>query len=94
MKAMDHRSLLELDTPIILGNTYHLYLRPGTETMQAMGGLHAFSSRQRPILTDSGGYQVFSLRELRTMSENGVEFRSHLDQCTSRCNPIRGAAGR
>lgn len=79
VKAMDHRSLRELDTPIILGNTYHLYLRPGVETLTAMGGLHRFSTWERPILTDSGGFQVFSLRELRKMSEEGVEFRSHLD---------------
>ncbi len=79
VKAMDHRSLRELQTPIILGNTYHLYLRPGTETLQAMGGLHAFSTWDRPILTDSGGFQVFSLRDLRKMSEAGVEFRSHID---------------
>lgn len=79
VKAMDHRSLRELDTPIILGNTYHLYLRPGTDTLRAMGGLHRFSTWDHPILTDSGGFQVFSLRDLRTMSEEGVEFRSHLD---------------
>ena len=79
VKAMDHRSLRELNTPIILGNTYHLYLRPGTETLRAMGGLHRFSAWDRPILTDSGGFQVFSLRDLRTMSEDGVEFRSHID---------------
>lgn len=79
VKAIEHRTLRELDAKIILGNTYHLYLRPGTETLHAMGGLHRFSAWERPILTDSGGYQVFSLRELRTMSEEGVEFRSHLD---------------
>ncbi len=79
VKAMDHRSLRELDTPIILGNTYHLYLRPGTDTLKSMGGLHRFSTWDRPILTDSGGFQVFSLRDLRTMSEEGVEFRSHID---------------
>lgn len=79
VKAMDHRSLTELDTKIILANTYHLYLRPGNDVMRAMGGLHQFSTWNRPILTDSGGFQVFSLRELRKMSEEGVEFRSHLD---------------
>lgn len=79
VKAMEHRTLRELNTPIILGNTYHLYLRPGVETLTAMGGLHKFSDWDRPILTDSGGFQVFSLRELRKMSEEGVEFRSHLD---------------
>ena len=79
LKAMDHRSLREIDVPIILANTYHLYLRPGVDTLSAMGGLHRFSTWDRPILTDSGGFQVFSLRDLRTMSREGVEFRSHLD---------------
>jgi queuine tRNA-ribosyltransferase len=64
---------------IILGNTYHLYLRPGHEAIRRMGGLHRFMSWQRPILTDSGGYQVFSLAKLRKISEEGVRFRSHLD---------------
>jgi queuine tRNA-ribosyltransferase len=79
LKAMDHRSLRELDVPIILANTYHLYLRPGVETLSKLGGLHRFSTWDRPILTDSGGFQVFSLRDLRTMSQEGVEFRSHID---------------
>jgi queuine tRNA-ribosyltransferase len=79
VKAMEQRSLVEINASIILGNTYHLYLRPGTETLRTMGGLHRFASWNRPILTDSGGFQVFSLRELRTMSEQGVEFRSHID---------------
>ena len=64
---------------IILGNTYHLHLRPGEETVRALGGLHRFSTWTRPILTDSGGFQVFSLAGLRTISEEGVEFTSHLD---------------
>jgi queuine tRNA-ribosyltransferase len=64
---------------IILGNTYHLYLRPGHEAIRRMGGLHRFMSWQRPLLTDSGGYQVFSLANLRKISEEGVRFRSHLD---------------
>ncbi len=64
---------------IILGNTYHLYLRPGHEAIRRMGGLHRFMSWNRPILTDSGGYQVFSLAHLRRITEEGVEFRSHLD---------------
>jgi queuine tRNA-ribosyltransferase len=79
VKAMDHRTLRELDVPIILANTYHMYLRPGTETLKAMGGLHTFSTWDRPILTDSGGFQVFSLKDLRKMREEGVEFQSHLD---------------
>src|SRR5688572_9867299 len=69
----------ELDAGIILGNTYHLFLRPGVEVIQKLGGLHRFSSWQRSILTDSGGFQVFSLTDLRKLSEEGVEFRSHID---------------
>ena len=79
LKAMDHNALRALDVTIILANTYHLYLRPGVETLKAVGGLHRFSTWDRPILTDSGGFQVFSLRDLRTMREEGVEFRSHID---------------
>ncbi len=73
----------ELDARIILGNTYHLFLRPGVQIIRACGGLHKFSSWQRALLTDSGGFQVFSLTELRKLSEEGVEFRSHIDG--SRC---------
>ncbi|MGH9948348.1 MAG: tRNA guanosine(34) transglycosylase Tgt [Pyrinomonadaceae bacterium] len=69
----------ELDARIILGNTYHLFLRPGVEVIRNLGGLHKFSSWNRSILTDSGGFQVFSLTDLRKLSEEGVEFRSHLD---------------
>jgi queuine tRNA-ribosyltransferase len=69
----------EIDARIILGNTYHLWLRPGIETMLKMGGLHKFSTWERSLLTDSGGFQVFSLSKLRKMKEEGVEFRSHLD---------------
>jgi len=69
----------ELDCRIILGNTYHLYLRPGTEVLDTYGGLHNFMQWDRPILTDSGGYQVFSLSKLRQITEDGVRFQSHLD---------------
>ncbi len=69
----------ELDARIILGNTYHLWLRPGEETIRAMGGLHKFSGWNRSLLTDSGGFQVFSLTDLRKLDEEGVQFRSHLD---------------
>jgi len=79
VKAMEHRSLRELDASIILANTYHLYLRPGTEVLQTMGGLHRLANWERPILTDSGGFQVWSLRDLRSLSEKGAEFKSHLD---------------
>src|SRR4051812_11590374 len=69
----------EIDAPIILGNTYHLFLRPGAEVIRQMGGLHKFTSWNRSFLTDSGGFQVFSLTDLRKLTEEGVEFRSHLD---------------
>jgi queuine tRNA-ribosyltransferase len=69
----------EIKAQIVLSNTYHLYLRPGVDVLSSAGGLHKFMNWQKPILTDSGGYQVFSLTELRKLKPNGVEFRSHLD---------------
>src|SRR6266478_3500799 len=69
----------ELDARIILGNTYHLWLRPGIETIKACGGLHRFIGWDRPMLTDSGGFQVWSLGALRKITEEGTEFRSHVD---------------
>ena len=79
VKGVPQDTLEELGAQIILGNTYHLYLRPGVETVRRMGGLHGFMSWRRAILTDSGGFQVFSLNELRKVTEDGVTFRSHLD---------------
>ena len=79
VKAVEQRELVEAGARIILGNTYHLYLRPGTSIIRDAGGLHRFMSWDRPILTDSGGYQVFSLTDLRRIDEEGVTFRSHLD---------------
>ena len=79
VKAVPQGLLEELGAEIILGNTYHLYLRPGHEAIRRMGGLHRFMSWPRAILTDSGGFQVFSLSQLRKVSDEGVEFRSHLD---------------
>ncbi len=79
VKGVPQDTLEELGAHIILGNTYHLYLRPGVETVRKMGGLHGFMSWRRAILTDSGGFQVFSLSELRKLNEDGVTFRSHLD---------------
>jgi len=79
VKALPHDWLEDLGTQIILANTYHLYLRPGHERIARLGGLHRFMAWPRPILTDSGGYQVFSHRDLRRLSEEGAEFRSHLD---------------
>ena len=69
----------EIGAQIILANTYHLYLRPGQKIVKEAGGLHKFMNWDRPILTDSGGFQVFSLGDLRTITEEGVEFKSHLD---------------
>lgn len=80
VKAVNQAYLAdEIKAQIVLSNTYHLYLRPGTETLEAAGGLHKFMNWQKPILTDSGGYQVFSLTDLRKLKPDGVEFRSHLD---------------
>src|SRR4026209_1035580 len=79
VKAIDPRELHEMGTQIILGNTYHLSIRPGLEIIQAAGGLHKFMNWQLPILTDSGGFQVFSLAKIRKVRAHGVEFRSHLD---------------
>ena len=69
----------EVEAQIILSNTYHLYLRPGHELVKEAGGLHNFMKWDRPILTECGGFQVFSLADLRTITEDGVEFKSHLD---------------
>ena len=79
VKAVPQDVLEELGVWILLGNTYHLYLRPGVETVRQFGGLHGFMAWPRAILTDSGGFQVFSLNELRKVTEEGVTFRSHLD---------------
>jgi len=79
VKGVPQETVEELGAEIILGNTYHLYLRPGVETVRKMGGLHGFMSWRRAILTDSGGFQVFSLSDLRKLTEDGVTFRSHLD---------------
>lgn len=79
VKAMTPEELKECGTQVVLGNTYHLHLRPGEKLIKKMGGLHKFMNWNGPILTDSGGFQVFSLSGLRKMSEEGVEFSSHLD---------------
>ena len=79
VKTFSPEELKGINSQIILGNTYHLYLRPGTPTINKAGGLHSFLSWDRPILTDSGGFQVFSLAKLNKISDNGVEFQSHLD---------------
>ncbi len=79
VKAMKPEEVRDMGAQIILGNTYHLYLRPGHEVVKAAGGLHKFMNWERAILTDSGGFQVFSLVAMRKISEEGVEFRSHID---------------
>lgn len=79
VKAMTPEELKEMGATIILGNTYHLYLRPGHKIIEKAGGLHKFMNWDRAILTDSGGFQVFSLSSLRKITEDGVEFRSHID---------------
>src|SRR5439155_23496585 len=79
VKALDPRELRELGAQIILGNTYHLNIRPGLDILRAAGGLHRFINWPGPILTDSGGFQVFSLATIRKIQAHGVEFRSHLD---------------
>jgi queuine tRNA-ribosyltransferase len=79
VKSLDPIDLREIGAPMILGNAYHLHLRPGDELIRDFGGLHSFMGWDGPILTDSGGFQVFSLEGLRTVDESGVEFRSHID---------------
>jgi queuine tRNA-ribosyltransferase len=91
VKGVTHRDLEQLDAHIILGNTYHLFLRPGDGLIARAGGLHRFIGWTRPILTDSGGYQIFSLAERRRMREEGAEFQSHLDGSRHLLSPERAA---
>ncbi len=87
VKAVTPRQLEEIGASLVLANTYHLFLRPGAELVAEMGGLHAFMQWPRPILTDSGGFQVFSLAKMRQVDEDGVTFRSHVDGSTQRLTP-------
>tara|TARA_B100001250_G_C19815172_1_gene797911 strand:- start:3678 stop:4820 length:1143 start_codon:yes stop_codon:yes gene_type:complete len=87
VKTLDQEDLQQTNSQIILGNAYHLYLRPGHELIDKAGGLHKFMNWQHPILTDSGGFQVFSLKELNSVEEEGVTFRSHLDGSTHLFSP-------
>ncbi len=87
VKLLEPRDLEEIGARIVLANTYHLWLRPGRETLAAAGGIHRFMAWDGPILTDSGGYQVFSLESRRTIDDDGVTFRSHLDGSTHRFTP-------
>ena len=92
VKAMTPEELCQVGAQIILANTYHLYIRPGHELVERLGGLHSFMHWDRPILTDSGGFQVFSLGELRKISEEGVRFQSHLDGSYHFISPERAIA--
>ncbi|MCD6520827.1 MAG: tRNA guanosine(34) transglycosylase Tgt [Anaerolineae bacterium] len=87
VKTLSPRELVELDARMILGNTYHLYLRPGADIIARLGGLHRFMGWERAILTDSGGFQVFSLQGLRKLDDEGVTFRSHIDGSEHRFTP-------
>jgi queuine tRNA-ribosyltransferase len=87
VKAIEQRELVEVGAEIILGNSYHLYLRPGEDVLKQAGGLHRFMNWSKPILTDSGGFQVFSLSGLRKINSDGVEFKSHLDGSTHFFSP-------
>jgi queuine tRNA-ribosyltransferase len=89
IKGVTHRDLDALGAEILLGNTYHLYLRPGSALVQRRGGLHRFIGWTKPILTDSGGFQVFSLAAQRTITDDGVQFRSHLDGSAHLLTPER-----
>ena len=87
VKAMSSDELKEIGAEIILGNTYHLNIRPGLDIIRAAGGLHRFINWERPILTDSGGFQVFSLAQMRKLDADGVTFRSHIDGSLHRFTP-------
>lgn len=89
VKAIHQRELKEIGAQVILGNTYHLYLRPGTAVIEAAGGLHKFNGYNGPMLTDSGGFQVFSLSGIRKLTAEGVEFRSHIDGSKHMFTPER-----
>ncbi len=92
VKAVTPAQLDEIGVQILLSNTYHLYLRPGADTVAALGGLHRFMQWPKPILTDSGGFQVFSLGPLRRIDEDGVTFKSHIDGSTHRFTPESAVA--
>ena len=87
VKTLTPEHLREINASLVLSNTYHLYLRPGDELVRDMGGLHQFMQWQRPMLTDSGGFQVFSLAQTRKIDEDGVTFKSHIDGSTHRFTP-------
>src|SRR6266705_2992832 len=86
-KGVSPRELREMNAQIILGNTYHLFVRPGLDVIKHFGGLHKFMNWDGPILTDSGGYQIFSLAKLRKITEDGVEFQNHIDGARAFISP-------
>ncbi len=92
VKALTPRQLEELDASLVLANTYHLWLRPGDDLVREMGGVHQFMQWQRPMLTDSGGFQVFSLAQMRKIDADGVTFKSHIDGSTQRLTPEKSVA--
>ena len=92
VKTLTPEHLKELDASLVLSNTYHLYLRPGDELVASMGGLHEFMQWPRPMLTDSGGFQVFSLAKMRKIDDDGVTFKSHIDGSTHRFTPEKSIA--
>src|SRR5262245_9367513 len=87
VKAVPPRDLQEMGVTLVLSNTYHLHLRPGEELIRDLGGLHRFMAWPNPILTDSGGFQVFSLAKINRIDDEGVTFRSHIDGSPRRLNP-------
>jgi len=89
VRALSPLDLQGVGAQIVLANTYHLHVRPGEETVAALGGLHRFMAWNRPLLTDSGGFQVFSLEAFRRVDEDGVEFQSHVDGALRRLTPER-----
>jgi len=92
VKTLTPEQLTDINATLVLSNTYHLYLRPGAELVRAMGGLHGFMQWPRPVLTDSGGFQVFSLAPTRGIDEDGVTFKSHIDGSTHRFTPEKSIA--
>ncbi|HET9905728.1 MAG TPA: tRNA guanosine(34) transglycosylase Tgt, partial [Anaerolineales bacterium] len=92
VKTLTPEHLKDINASLVLSNTYHLYLRPGDELVRDMGGLHRFMQWQRPMLTDSGGFQVFSLAQTRKIDDDGVTFKSHIDGSTHRFTPEKSIA--
>ena len=92
VKTLTPEHLKDINASLVLSNTYHLYLRPGSDLIAEFGGLHQFMNWHGPILTDSGGYQVFSLSSIRKVDEDGVTFRSHIDGSTHRLTPEKAIA--